>query len=88
MSVIDIPLSVRQGSVLAKVWAVTAVVVPAIGRWLGRTVTRGRQLALYAGGFAAICYGVWQISGPAGWVAAGVSCLLMEGLTTKAEQPQ
>lgn len=78
---ITIPLTIRQGSILARLWAGAAVAIPAIGRWLGRTADRARQLALYVGGFGSICYAAWQIAEPAGWATFGVSCLLLEALT-------
>lgn len=83
VSVIAAPFTVRQGSVAAKVWVALAVAVPAVGRWLTRTATRLRQLALYAGGLGSICYAGWQIAEPLGWLTIGLSCLFMEGITWK-----
>lgn len=87
VSTIPVPLTIRQGSVLARVWAVLAVAVPAIGRWLTKTATRVRQLALYAGAFGSVCYAAWQTAEPLGWLAIGISLFLAEGLTSKDQSP-
>lgn len=82
MSVIDVPWATRRASRLAPLWATLAVAVPAFGRWLYKAVRKARQLALYVGGFAAICYAAWQVAEPLGWLTIGAACLLFEWLTS------
>jgi len=75
-------LSVRQGSVLARLYAVVAVVVPRIGSGLRSLASRARQPVLYLGAGGSVCYAGWQVAQPLGWLLIGGCLLLLEGLTS------
>ncbi len=87
MSVASLPFTTRRESVLARLAGVFAVVFPQVRQAVARAFGAVRQAVFYVGGFGSVCYGLWQMWAPAGWIAVGVSLLLLEWLTSKPERP-
>lgn len=84
VSLIELPaLTVRQGSVLARLWSAVTVVAPKMGGWLHDLLDTFRQPVLYLGAGSSICYAAWQVAQPLGWFLIGLTLLLVEGMTSK-----
>jgi hypothetical protein len=74
---------VRSRTVLARLAAGVAAPAPAAGHRLKRAATRARSLALHVAGLGSISWGAYEVAEPVGFVAAGVSLLVLEWLTAE-----
>lgn len=71
----------RGETVLGRAWAYTVRQAPGMGRWLARTGRRYRQLLLYVAGLGSLVWAAFLWAAIAGFVALGVSLLVLEWLS-------
>lgn len=86
VTLLDMPLAVRRDSTAGRILATLAVAIPAVARWMSRTVNRVRRAVLVVGSLAAICYAGWQVAQPLGWLLIGAAGLYLEGLTSDPDE--